>query len=145
MGWLLQGLCIWSPRLDDQGNSVRAVEFCQRLTDKFAFHVFDDVISCSEVSTQWFNSHTLSKHCLFYLQTNNTTPQNTHGGLSQGVKKKNPRLRQATNKEVNSISEICFAAANGNLTRVMYTFWLPITMRFSAQTIWYLSMYAGKW
>jgi hypothetical protein len=42
-------MCIWSPRIDDQGNSVRAVEFCKQLTSRYAFHVFDDVISCSEV------------------------------------------------------------------------------------------------
>ncbi|ELR17042.1 glutaminase [Acanthamoeba castellanii str. Neff] len=80
----LLGMCIWSPRIDDQGNSVRAVEFCKQLTSRYAFHVFDDVISCSE-----------------------------------GSQKKNPRLRQATNKEINVISEFIFAAANGNLTRVM--------------------------
>lgn len=45
----VQGMCIWSPRIDDQGNSVRAVEFCKQLTSRYAFHVFDDVISCSEV------------------------------------------------------------------------------------------------
>jgi glutaminase len=80
----LLGMCIWSPRIDEQGNSVRAVEFCKQLTARYAFHVFDDVISCSE-----------------------------------GSQKKNPRLRQATNKEINVISEFIFAASNGNLTRVM--------------------------
>jgi len=42
-------MCIWSPRIDEQGNSIRAVRFCKELTARYAFHVFDDVISCSEV------------------------------------------------------------------------------------------------
>ncbi len=39
----VMGLCIWSPRLDELGNSVRGVEFCKRLVDNFSFHTFDRV------------------------------------------------------------------------------------------------------
>jgi glutaminase len=48
----LLGMCIWSPRIDEQGNSIRAVRFCKELTARYAFHVFDDVISCSEGSSK---------------------------------------------------------------------------------------------
>lgn len=37
----VMGYCVWSPRLDAQGNSVRGVEFSQRLVEKFGFHSFD--------------------------------------------------------------------------------------------------------
>ncbi|HCH61950.1 MAG TPA: glutaminase A, partial [Deltaproteobacteria bacterium] len=37
----LFGLCIWSPRLDAVGNSVRGVDFATRLVRKYALHVFD--------------------------------------------------------------------------------------------------------
>lgn len=35
------GFAVWSPRLDELGNSVRGVEFCRQLAAKFKFHTFD--------------------------------------------------------------------------------------------------------
>lgn len=37
------GFCVWSPRLDENGNSIRGIEFCRRLTEKFSFHNFDSL------------------------------------------------------------------------------------------------------
>jgi len=37
----LLGISIWSPRLDELGNSVRGVEFCNRLVKKYALHAYD--------------------------------------------------------------------------------------------------------
>lgn len=41
----LGGICIWSPPLDDLGNSVRGVEFCRALVAKFPnVHIFERLL-----------------------------------------------------------------------------------------------------
>lgn len=43
----LMGLCVWSPRLDGSGNSVRGVDVCRRLVQQFNFHTFDNLTGLS--------------------------------------------------------------------------------------------------
>ncbi len=40
----LCGVAVWSPRLDELGNSVRGVEFSKQLVSKFKFHTFDSMV-----------------------------------------------------------------------------------------------------
>ncbi len=40
----VMGICIWSPRLNEQGNSVRGIEFFKRLIRQFNLHHYDSAI-----------------------------------------------------------------------------------------------------
>lgn len=44
----LMGICIFSPRLDEQGNSVRGVDMAQRLTKEYRLHLYDAVTTGSD-------------------------------------------------------------------------------------------------
>ena len=39
------GICVFSPRLDPLGNSVRAIKFFQAISKKFTVHIFESVIT----------------------------------------------------------------------------------------------------
>jgi glutaminase len=39
----LMGITVWSPRLDEHGNSVRGIEFCRKLVAAYAVHAFDSL------------------------------------------------------------------------------------------------------
>jgi glutaminase len=41
----LMGICVWSPRLDEHGNSVRGIEFCRKLVAAYNVHVFDSLVT----------------------------------------------------------------------------------------------------
>src|SRR6516225_6083607 len=41
----LMGICVWSPRLDEHGNSVRGIEACRKLVAAYNVHVFDSLVT----------------------------------------------------------------------------------------------------
>jgi len=44
----VMGFCVWSPRLDSLGNSVRGLSVCRHLVSRFNFHTFDSLVGRSE-------------------------------------------------------------------------------------------------
>ena len=42
------GITIFSPKLDEMGNSVRAIKFCQKLINLYQFHKYDNLNGASE-------------------------------------------------------------------------------------------------
>ena len=36
----MMGICIWSPPLDEQGNSFKGIEFCKQLNKELNLHIF---------------------------------------------------------------------------------------------------------
>lgn len=40
----VMGLCIYSPRVDKRGNSVRGIHFCRQLSAEFNFSIFDQLV-----------------------------------------------------------------------------------------------------
>lgn len=44
----VMGICTWSPRLDEIGNSLRGLEVCRRLVETFNFHNYDNLTGHSD-------------------------------------------------------------------------------------------------
>ena len=49
----VMGICLWSPPLDEVGNSVRGTEFCKELIRGYSFHRYSIIHSLLNVILSW--------------------------------------------------------------------------------------------
>ena len=59
----VMGICTWSPKLDEIGNSFRGIEFCKIFGETFNFHIFDN---SSDKINPLFNEYNNHKINQFY-------------------------------------------------------------------------------
>mgnify|MGYP000458706242 CR=1 FL=1 len=118
------GMCIWSPRLDKYGNSIKGIEFCKKLVSQFNFHIFD--------SLSYFNNKTdprrPRKNSKSYLVVDflnacyendiNTIKKLLHSGIDVNCKDYDSRtgLHIASSEGCYEVVELLLASgANKNL------------------------------
>jgi len=51
------GVCIWSPPLDENGNSFRGIEFCKRMSKELDLHIFHNIVSNQISNDQILKNH----------------------------------------------------------------------------------------
>ena len=61
------GICVFSPPLDEMGNSVKGVEFFKRLVNKFNIHIFDTLVSGLEKKKSLTNINKNTKINKIYM------------------------------------------------------------------------------
>ncbi len=57
----VMGVCIFSPLLDDIGNSVRGIEVCRKIVSKYHYHIFENIIRNGLYNSKINNSNTEDK------------------------------------------------------------------------------------
>lgn len=58
----VMGISIWSPRLDGHGNSVRGVQFCEHLIERYNFHHYDSLTYDGEKKNPRLRKYESSMH-----------------------------------------------------------------------------------
>lgn len=60
----VMGIAVWSPRLDQLGNSVRGVNFLRELIDRFNFHNYDSLVKSHKIDPRR-RKQALESHAIF--------------------------------------------------------------------------------
>lgn len=110
----VMGICVWSPRLDSCGNSVRGIDFCKRLVEKFNFHNYDKMIQDGKKQDPTMPPHKAQRDKITALVWAASTGdlQDIKHLLAQGV--------DLNSKEYDGRTALHLAAANGHTNVVKY-------------------------
>lgn len=110
----LFGLCIYSPRLDEYGNSCRGVEFCQKLVDKYKLHIYDGLVQNSDKKDpRNRNMQTLSSYMMELIFAAG------YGDLDD-IMKLNARGMDLSVADYDRRTALHLAASEGHLNVVQY-------------------------
>ena len=101
------GICIWSPRLDDMGNTVRGVDFCQEFAKRTEnkYHVFNTPMTQSNLE----DSNVILQHFITSACNNDL----------EGVKKYLPSI-DINNADYDGRTALHLAAAECHYDIVKY-------------------------
>jgi glutaminase len=110
----VMGICIWSPRLDTYGNSVKGIEFCRKLIDLYNFHAFDILSNDSQKknpTNRKYESKSTDIISLIWAAT--------YGDLSE-IQRLEARGIDLNLSDYDGRTALHLAAAEGNLNIVKY-------------------------
>lgn len=94
------GLCTFSPPLDARGNSVRGIQFCKQLNERFNFHIFNQIVGTGNFFGD--NSIFFKKFHLKNIDIGEVTPPSEN----------------TSDKVAGTVEEACDAAFRGDIKKL---------------------------
>lgn len=112
------GICIWSPRLDSMGNTVRGVRFCNEIIKKHKFHIFHNIVHKGKSNND--------EYCedMYHELLIKAAAKNDFEGVQKYCKKADPNVG-----DYDGRTAIHLAAAEGHLEIVKFLLELNVDPR----------------
>ena len=105
-----QGICTFSPALDKYNNTIRGLEFAQRLVNRFSFHTYDIITGGTRAAL----GGSVDKGVSFTWAGSRSLGDWAFGGTGAApAGKLDPRLYLGENR-VRLLTNLCYAASIGD-------------------------------